>query len=188
MSNAVKIFKTTTLPAVLEGHAIYLVAPAAKPNHVEIFVTSADASVVKRVVNIDDIQSMVNTSIANNSAIEIVDNIAARNALTPVNGRPVLVIDATGDATVATGAATYVWRSITSTWIKLTEHESLDVVLEWSAIQNRPTSSVGDIDLAAAQRHVHPNMTELGKVGENVAEEFLYAGLHPRARLEVADW
>jgi hypothetical protein len=186
--SAVKIFKTTTLPVTLEGHSIYLVAPVGKPNHVEIFVTSADASSVKRVVNIDDITSMINTAISNSNALEIVDNIAARNALSPTSNKFVLVLDATGDATVAVGAATYVWRSSASTWIKLTEHESLDVTLEWAAIQNKPASAVGDIDLAVAQRHTHANFTELNKVGENVAGDFQYAGDYPRARLEVADW
>lgn len=186
--SAVKIFKTTTLPVVLEGHSIYLVAPVGKPNHVEIYVTSADASVIKRVVNIDDITSMINTAISNNNALDIVDNIAARDLLTPTSNKFILVLDATADTTVAVGAATYVWRFSTSTWIKLTEHESLDVVLDWAAIQNKPTSSVADIDLAVAQRHTHSNFTELGKISENIAGDFQYAGDYPRARLEVADW
>jgi hypothetical protein len=38
----VKIHKTTALPGTLEGHAVYLVAPASKPNYVEMYVTSAD--------------------------------------------------------------------------------------------------------------------------------------------------
>lgn len=186
--SAIKIFKTTTLPVNLEGHSIYLVAPVGKPNHVEIFVTSADATAIKRVVNIDDIQSMINTAINNNNALEIVDNIAARNALSPTSNRFVLVLDASADPTVNSGAATYVWRSSASSWIKITEYESLDVVLEWSAIQNKPSSTVLDIDLAVAQRHIHNNFTELNKITENANGDLQYAGNYPRARLEVADW
>lgn len=187
---AVKIFKTTTLPSILEGHSIYLVAPSSKPDHVEIFVTSSDASVVKRVVNIDDITSMINAAIASNNsnAVEIVDDIAARNALSPTSNKIVLVLDATGDPTVSSGSATYVWRSSTSSWIKIAEYESLDVVISWQDIQNRPTSSVADIDSAVAQRHTHTNFTELSKISEDSNGDLLYGGKYPRARLEVVDW
>lgn len=186
--SAIKIFKVTTLPVTLEGHAMYLVAPVAKPNHVEVYVTSADASVVKRIVNIDDIQSMINSSISASNAFEIVADIAARNALSLSGNKFVLVLDATGDVTVTSGAATYAWRSATSTWVKISEYESLDVVLNWSAIQNKPSSSVADIDSAVAQRHAHTNFTELNKISENVSGDFQYAGNYPRARLEAADW
>lgn len=185
---AIKFSKVTTLPAVLEGHTLYMVAPVAKPNHVEIYVTSADASVIRRIVNIDDIQSMINSSIQASNAFEIVDNIAARDALSLTGNKFVLVLDATGDTTVTAGAATYAWRSSNSSWVKVSEYESLDVTLTWVAIQNKPTSSVADIDSAVAQRHVHANFTELNKIGEDVNADFQYAGNHPRARLEAADW
>jgi hypothetical protein len=186
--SAIKFSKVTTLPAVLEGHTMYLVAPVAKPNHLEVYVTSADASAIKRIVNIDDIQSMINSSISASNAFEIVDNIAARNALSLSGNKFVLVLDATGDATVASGAATYAWRSSTSAWVKISEYESLDVVVNWSAVQNRPASAVADIDSAVAQRHTHSNFTELGKIGETAGGDLQYAGDYPRARLEAADW
>ena len=185
---AIKFFKVTTLPAILEGHAVYYVAPVAKPNHVEMYVTSADASTVRRIVNIDDIQSMINSSIQASNAFEIVDNIAARDALTLSGNKFVLVLDATGDSTVTSGAATYAWRSSNSTWVKVSEYESLDVTLTWSAIQNKPSSSVADIDAAVAQRHTHANFTELNKIGENASGDLQYSGNYPRARLEQADW
>lgn len=78
--SAIKIFKTTTLPATLEGHSIYLVAPTSKPNYVEIFVTNADASVAKRVINANDVQSMIDDAITVNNT-EIVDDIIARTTL-----------------------------------------------------------------------------------------------------------
>jgi len=186
--SAIRIFKVTTLPLVREGHAMYLVAPIARPNHLEVYVTSADASVVKRIVDIDDIQSMISSSMSASSSFEIVDNIAARNALSITGNKFVLVLNATGDPTVVAGAATYAWRSANSTWTKISEFESMDVVLNWSAIQNRPISLVASIDSAVAQQHVHTNFTELGKISENIIGDFQYAGVYPRARLEVADW
>ena len=57
-----------------------------------------------------------------------VANIAARNALTGLSiGDRVFVIDATGDATVTSGWAIYVWRGAAFT--KVAEQEGLDVVV-----------------------------------------------------------
>lgn len=56
-----------------------------------------------------------------------VANIAARNALTGLStGDRVFVADATGDATVSTGWAIYIWRG--SAWTKVGEAEGLDIV------------------------------------------------------------
>lgn len=56
-----------------------------------------------------------------------VANIAARNALVGLTtGDRVFVLDATGDATVNTGWAIYVWRG--SAFTKVAEQEGLDVV------------------------------------------------------------
>ncbi len=58
-----------------------------------------------------------------------VATIAARNALTGLSiGDRVFVTDATGDATVASGWAIYVYRA-PSTWTKMAEQEGLDVVV-----------------------------------------------------------
>lgn len=57
-----------------------------------------------------------------------VPTIAARNALTGLTvGDRVFVIDATGDATVSSGWAIYVWRG--SAFTKVAEQEGLDVVV-----------------------------------------------------------
>jgi hypothetical protein len=185
----IKIHKTTSLPGTLEGHSVYLVAPSAKPNYVEMYVTNADGSAARRIINSDDIQAMIDASIAASTAkIEIVADIAARNALTPTNGKYVLVLDATGDPTVNSGAASYVWRAATSQWIKLTEYESMDLTITWAMIQGKPTSSPSAIDSAVANSHTHANMTQLGKVGEDSNGDFTYNGNYPRARLETAGW
>jgi hypothetical protein len=185
----IKIHKTTSLPGTLEGHSVYLVAPSAKPDYVEMYVTNADGSAARRIINSDDIQAMIDASIAASTAkIEIVNDIAARDALTKINGKYVLVLDASADPTVNSGAASYVWRSATNEWIKLTEYESLDLVVTWSMIQGKPTSSPSAIDSAVANSHTHTNMTQLGKIGEDSNGDFTYNGNPPRARLETAGW
>jgi hypothetical protein len=58
-----------------------------------------------------------------------VADIAARNALGGMSiGDRVMVNDATGDATVGTGWAIYVWMAA-NTWRKVAEQEGLDVVV-----------------------------------------------------------
>lgn len=184
-----KFHKVTALPGTLEGHSVYLVAPAGKPNYVELYATSADGTSARRILNDVDIQAMIDASIAASGAgVEIVADIAARDALTPANGKYVLVLDASADPTVNSGAASYVWRSATSTWIKLTEYESMDLSLTWAAISGKPTSSPAAIDAAVANSHTHANMTELNKIGEDGNGDFTYNGQPPRARLETAGW
>ena len=180
---AIKIHKTTALPSTLEGHSIYLVAPAAKPDYVEMYVTNADATAVRRVITEQDVINLINAR-----DIQIVNDIAARNALTPVNGQLVYVLNATGDPTVASGAASYLWKADTSEWIKLTEFESMDVIVRWSNIQGAPTSSPSAIDTAVANSHTHANKTQLDKIGEDGNGNFIYNGQPPRARLETAGW
>lgn len=181
---AIKIHKTTALPGTLEGHSIYLVAPAAKPDYVEMYVTNADATAVRRIITEQDVINLISAG----SGVQIVNDIAARNALTPVNGQLVYVLDATGDPTVASGAASYLWKADTFEWIKLTEFESMDVIVQWSNIQGAPTSSPSDIDAAVANSHTHANKTELDKIGEDGNGDFTYNGQPPRARLETAGW
>jgi hypothetical protein len=111
----------------------------------------------------------------------IVADIAARNALSPTKNTQVLVLDATGDSTVASGAATYLYRVSTTSWIKLSEAESLDLILQWANIQGKPTSSPSAIDTAVGNSHVHnSNLTQLNKIGENADALFTYNNALPK--------
>lgn len=186
----VKIYKETTLPATVEANSIYLVAPAAYPSHVEMYVTNSDGSAAKRVINRADIQAMIDASIAGVTAgLEIVDNITARNAISnPTNGKHVLVIDATDDPTVDAGGASYVWRASTSEWIKLTEYESLDMSFTWSSLVGGPSSTPAQIDAAVANSHTHANKTELDAISVDANGNLMYNSNHIRARLETVGW
>lgn len=187
-SYLLKFFKETALPGTLQPNSVYFIAPAAKPDYVELYVTGTSASAVKRIVNSDDVQSMINASLAGFAALQVVDDIAARDALAPTANTLVLVKDATDDSTVASGAATYVYEVATTTWTKVGEFESLDVVLQWSNIQGKPSSSVADIDDAVAKKHSHANKTQLDKVGEDGSGNFQYNGGYPQAGLESQAW
>jgi hypothetical protein len=174
-----KVFKELTLPETvnLEPHSIYLVAPAARPDYVEIYVTGANTSTVKRVIDQSDIQAMIDSDIAALSAIEVVADIAERDALSLTANSQVMVLDATADTTVDAGAATYIYRNSDDSWTKISEFESLDVILNWSDIVGRPTSAVADIDDAVTRRHTHSNRTELDLIGEDANGNMDYNGL-----------
>lgn len=71
--------------------------------------------------------------------VQIVANIAARNALTGLfAGLNVYVEDAAGDSSVASGGAYYLYNG--TGWIKTAESESMDLVMQWANIQGAPTS------------------------------------------------
>lgn len=73
--------------------------------------------------------------------MRVVANIAARNAITGTDlydGLQVHVIDATGDSTVTSGWAEYIYDDTSSSWIKRAEKESLDLILDWANVQHIP--------------------------------------------------
>lgn len=71
-----------------------------------------------------------------------VANIAARNALSGLStGDRVFVLDATGDATVGTGWAIYVWRG--AAWTKVAEAEGLDVIAGGADLTYTASSTQG---------------------------------------------
>jgi hypothetical protein len=74
-----------------------------------------------------DLRDYVEAEIGAVAAYDVAD-IAARNALTGLNpGDRVFVVDATGDSTVDSGWAIYVWRG--SAFTKTAEEEGLDAVV-----------------------------------------------------------
>jgi len=155
----VKFYKVNTLPGSLEADAWYLVING---NYAETYVTN-NAGVAKMVGNSTMINQLITTALNGLNTTEIVADITARNALGPSLNRNALVyvIDATGDVTVASGAASYLWDDANSVWIKITEFESLDAAISWTSISGRPTSTPGAIDAAVAASHTHSNLTDL---------------------------
>lgn len=182
-----QIYRETALPGSLQPYSIYLVAPASKPDYVEMYVTNAAGTATRRIINDVDIQAMINASVSAANQIQVLADIAARDALTPTGAWYVYVKDATGDATVASGGATYLWDTSTSAWVKISEAESLDISLTWSALSGKPTSSVADIDDAVTKRHTHANKTELDKIGEN-AGQLTYGGTAVSTQWSSTGW
>lgn len=98
----------------------------------------------------------IDRAISQQTVSYVVPDIAGRDALPVASlhvGDQVWVIDATADATVTTGAAKYIVQAISgdpaaATFKKTGEAESLDVVVHWADVQDKPTNTVADIDYA----------------------------------------
>jgi hypothetical protein len=186
-SSPLNIERVNALPATLTPSTMYIVK-SADTTLVDIYFTNSTATELRHVLSKSDVAAMVQQSVSSLSSIHIAATIVARDALTLTSNSFVLVSDATGDATVASGAALYLWNNTTSSFSKITEYESLDIVLRWSDIQNKPTSTVADIDDAVAKKHTHGNSAQLAKIGEDANGLLTYNGEYVTAALSKAEW
>lgn len=187
MATQMKVNKLNTLPGTYEASALYLVK-SADANLLDLYVASNDGNSVRRIISKSDINTMINAAVAASSSSTIVADITARNALNPAVITIAYVLDATADNTVTAGGATYIYNTTGSTWIKIAEFESMDVVLQWTNIQNRPTSLVSEIDDAVGKRHDHANSTTLAKWGQDGNGNPTYDGNNLQVYLNSDQW
>lgn len=169
------IERVTALPGTLVANSIYLVSNG--DPYTEMYVVGNTDSVVRRIINETDIQNMINASIAGLDSVQVVADIATRDALLPSTvNLQVIVVDASADSTVDSGAATYIYDAGNTTWIKISEAESLDVTLNWSDIVGGPSSSPAQIDAAVGDSHTHANKTQLDLIGQSASGDITYDG------------
>jgi hypothetical protein len=126
-----------------------------------------------------------------------VANITARNALTGLNsGDRVFVVDATGDSTVTSGWAIYIWRG--SAFTKTAEQEGLDLAIGGadlsytaSPTQGVVVSSSGDDATLPAANGTNAGLmvpaqfTKLGNIGisQPINIDAVAAEAHPAVTL-----
>lgn len=186
-----KFHKVTTLPGTLEANALYFVVNG---NYSETYVTTSDGTAKSlgnsaMITTIADARISAAMAAAVSNPVEIVADIAARNTLTgsAATNKLILVTNATGDATVASGAALYVFNKAAGTTTKIAEYESMDVQLTWASIQNKPTSTVSEIDDAVTKRHTHANKVTLDKLGDS-AGTLTYGGQAVSTNWNTTNW
>ena len=125
-----------------------------------------------------DVQAKLDALVAaaNGGSVVVVADIAARDALPDKkSGLDVWVKDATADSTVDNGAARYLYDG--AAWVKTAEVESMDLILDWGLIQNKPTSAVADIDDAVSKKHDHANQIDvLDKLSKDAEGNLLFDG------------
>lgn len=130
-----------------------------------------------------DANAFVPTANINPAVLAITKEYATTTAMLTAagadvaEGQLVWVNDAsTGDSSVASGWAIYRKQvdtdpaskdySTLAAWTKVSEGESLDVVVQWANIQGKPTSSVADIDDAVEKKHTHTNKAALDDLAD----------------------
>lgn len=166
---AVNFYKVVSLPGTLVANSFYYIENG---TYAESYLTD-DAGVAKSIGNSAMINALIAAALADWSdtmnTVEIVSNIAARDALIATLDRNamILVIDATGDPTVGAGSALYAYANASSTTYKIAEYESMDVVVQWTSISGRPTSTPAQIDIAVSQSHTHTNKAVLDLISDS---------------------
>ena len=158
---ALTIQRVNALPETLAAETIYLVKTGSE---LTLTVTGSTGAVVATTVSKADVNTAISTAnggLGMSNSVEFAATIAARDAMTLTKSAFVYVADATADATVAAGAAMYLYNLANTTWHKVTEYESLDLELSWDNITGTPESSAAAIDSAVAKRHDHDNMSVL---------------------------
>ena len=173
-----QISKVKSLPAVgsRQANTMYLVGNTEFADSLEIHMTSSDAAKTLHVPTKTEISAMIGGQIASFNNIRVVATYADMAALVAENNSMVvMVLDATGDATVTTGGAAYVLQATgtaqapAASYYKIYEFEALNenFVLNWSAIVGKPTSSAAAIDDAVAKAHSHANTALLDGLATN---------------------
>lgn len=87
----------------------------------------------------------------------------------------ILVLDASGDGTVDSGWATYIYSEAINGWRKLSEQESMDVVIDWSNLTGKPSSTTVQIDNTVAASHAQNSDI---KLAEGTADEISAAAIN----------
>lgn len=157
-----KFHKVNTLPGTLDADSFYFVLNGTV---CEGYVTNS-AGLARGIFSTSLTNAAIDTKLAALNVLVKVADIAARNALTKTANMMILVVDATADTSVIAGAALYFYEHSTTSYSKVAEYESMDVVTAWSSISGRPTSSPAQIDAAVTNSHTHTNKTTLDKLGE----------------------
>lgn len=164
-----KFYKVTSLPGSPEANAFYFVENG---NYAESYLTD-DAGTLKMIGNSNMITQIAGTG---QQEVLFVADIAARDLLSFSSNATVYVQDASSDATVSSGGAFYFWDNAGTQWFKLAEFESMDVTLNWSNIQGRPSSSVSAIDQAVSDSHTHSNKAVLDGITSVGSGQVITAG------------
>lgn len=173
---ALTISRVLALPETLAPETMYLVKSGAQ---LTVTVTGTTGAVVASTVTMGDVNAAISSAIGSldmSNSVEFAADIAARDAMTLTKSAFVYVQDATGDATVTAGAAMYLYNLTAETWTKVTEYESMDLVLSWANLQDKPTSTVAAIDDAVANAHIHENKAALDLIGVDENGQLTYNG------------
>ena len=175
----VAMHKVTAMPGSPAADSVYYVSNG---TYTECYVTN-NAGVAKLLFSQATVDTAITNALAAKNTIEIVDDIAGRDALfTGTTNILALVNDASADATVSSGSALYSYRGSDSVVSKVSEFESMDVTLSWGNITGGPTSTPAQIDSAVGAQHSHNNLPVLEDLSDSSG------ALHYKGAAVTTEW
>lgn len=182
----VKFFKSTVLPQDLQPNSFYYIENG---EYAEAYLTDSYGN-PREIGNTSMINDVVSRAIMGFNSVKIVADIPERDSLlsNSTNNVMILVIDASLDPTVDMGSALYAYDYETLQIHKVSEYESLDMIITWEMIQDKPYSNIQLIDEAVAKRHTHANKNILDKWSEDVHGLPLYNGKNVDAMWKNNEW
>lgn len=181
-----RVHKVTAVPATFAANDVFFVGPASSPDFMEIYVANSAGDQLRRLITANDVALQISTAIDALDSTVVVADIDERDALA-ISGE-VIVVDASADPTVDSGGAKYYANTAKDAWIKLSETESMDVVLAWASITGGPSSSPALIDAAVVAAHTHANKSELDKIAQDAEGNILYDGELPASGWSTEAW
>ncbi len=171
------IDKLTAVPQPpYEKGVMYIVAPTARPEYIEIYLCDKDESTLKRVFSSVDAQALIAQQVQGMATFTSVADISARDSLDTNTVKRVLVLDATADPSVTQGSASYAYDDINGQWVKTGEAESMDLALHWDNIEGKPNVSSAQLEQAVNNAHSHANKTQLDNIDEDENGNLTYNG------------
>lgn len=170
--SVMSFYKVDSLPETLEPNALYFI-PGGNINLLEIYATDMMGEYVRGTIGIDAIREIASTSVASTlvRSVSTYDDLAT---LSTTMARVAFVIDASGDPTVESGAATYLYNSRSGVWVKVAEFESMDISSNWANIQGKPSATPQQLDNAVLNSHLHSNKAILDKFITDAAGKLQY--------------
>ena len=164
-----KFQKVLALPTTFTPNTIYIVGNGEFNNVAGMYVSDLTGTTVRSIVDVAFTSDLIKNMLAeiNSGRTFVVDTYSDLSTVDTNLYTMTMVIDATGDVSVNSGAALYVYRQTTTSWVKISETESNDLVFDWQYLQNKPNATKEEIDAAVAASHSHSNSEVLNKIGED---------------------
>ncbi len=185
--SAFRIERILVLPEEYTASTMYIMK-SEEEGKVDLFFTGTDVTDVRKVIGTSDVNEIVLASLANFNTLEIAATIDARDDLVLSRNCLVLVLDATGDVTVDTGAALYAYDKNTTLFYKVSQFEPSGATVDWTEVGNRPESAPSAIDTAVGLAHGHSNKEIIDGLSEDEDGNLLYNGQGISAVLAVSEW
>ena len=167
------IVRCLELPTPLAASTMYI-RKVADNKPIEIYFSNSDGSEAFPTLTESYVAQMIAGVSPGGGSLYVVPDITARDALSLAGNAMVMVLDATGDTAVHSGAALYVYQFSTTTFLLIAKYESLDIT--WDKVTGRPVSTPAEIDDAVSKAHTHTNQMVLDQLGVNTGGQLTFDG------------